>query len=118
MQRFHLAGVASIAALLALHAPARAQDVPTFRLTLRDHRFEPPELTVPAGTRFILVVKNADPTPAEFESKGLGAEKIISAGREATIRVGPLEAGRYPFEDEFNSQAKGVLIAVQQIAGE
>ncbi len=118
MRRIHLAGAAAIAALLAFHAPARAQDMPVFRLTLKGHRFDPAEMQVPAGVRFLLMVKNEDSTPAEFESKGLGAEKVISAGREATIRVGPLEAGRYPFEDEFNSQAKGVLIAVQKMAGE
>lgn len=118
MQRFHQAGAAAIAALLAFHVPARAQDAPTFRLTLKDHRFEPSELQVPAGVRFMLVVKNEDATPAEFESKELGAEKIISAGREATIRVGPLTAGRYAFEDEFNAQAKGTLVAVQKTAGE
>ncbi len=118
MHRLHLAGAASIAALLALHTPARAQDVPTFRLMLRDHQFAPAELQVPAGVRFILMVRNEDPTPAEFESNELGAEKVISAGREATIRVGPLEAGRYPFADEFNNQAKGALIAVQRTAGE
>jgi hypothetical protein len=118
MHRLHLAGAASVAALLALHAPARAQDVPTFRLTLKGHQFTPAELQVPAGVRFILMVRNEDPTPAEFESNELGAEKVISAGREATIRVGPLEAGRYLFADEFNSQAKGALIAVQKNAGE
>ena len=118
MQRLHLVGAASIAALLALHSPARAEEVPTFRLTLKGHQFTPAELQVPAGVRFVLVVKNEDTTPAEFESKGLGAEKIISAGREATIRVGPLAPGRYPFEDEFNNQAQGTVIAVQKTAGE
>ena len=118
MHRLHLAGAASIAALLALHASARAQDAPTFRLALKGHQFLPAELEVPAGVRFVLVVRNEDPTPAEFESKELGAEKVISAGREATIRVGPLAAGRYPFADEFNDQAKGALVAVQKTAGE
>lgn len=118
MQRLHLVGAASIATLLALHAPACAEDMPTFRLILKGHSFEPAELQVPAGVRFVLVVRNEDPTPAEFESKDLGAEKVISAGREATIRVGPLAAGRYSFEDEFNSQARGVLIAVQKAVGE
>ena len=112
--RIHTAGAIAIAALIALHTPARAQDVPTFRLTLKDHTFDPAELRVPANTRFVLVIKNDDATPAEFESKGLGAEKIISAGREATIRVSPLPAGRYPFEDEFNRAAQGVLIAVEK----
>jgi hypothetical protein len=37
MQRLHLVGAASIAALLALHPPTRAEDVLTFRLTLKGH---------------------------------------------------------------------------------
>jgi len=91
---------------------AMAQDAPTFRLTIKDHKFEPPTLTVPAGKRFILIVRNADDTPAEFESTGLGTEKVISGGREATIRVGPLKPGDYTFVDEYHQDtAKGVLTA-------
>ena len=118
MPRVRLIGAALLAAVLAAQVPAHAEDVPTFRLTLKGHQFSPAELQVPAGVRFMLVVKNEDPTPAEFESKELGAEKVISAGREATVRVGPLAAGRYPFEDEFNNQAKGALVAVQKTAAE
>ena len=96
-----------------LAGPAVAQEAPTFRLTLKDHIFTPAELTVPANKRIVIVVRNEDSTPAEFESRELGAEKIISPGREATIRVGPLAPGRYPFVDEFNQdKARGVLVAV------
>ena len=118
MPRVRLIGAALLAVMFAAQVPARAEDVPTFRLTLRGHQFSPSELQVPAGVRFMLVVKNEDPTPAEFESKELGAEKVISAGREATVRVGPLAARRYAFEDEFNNQAKGALVAVQKTAAE
>ncbi len=107
-----VAFAATLVAGGALYAPLRAEETPTFRLTLKNHVFDPAELTVPAGKRIILTVRNADDTPAEFESSGLGAEKVISAGREATIRVGPLAPGRYPFNDEFHQdQAHGVLIA-------
>ena len=82
---------------------------------LKDHKFEPASLTVPAGQKFVLKVRNGDDTPAEFESAALNVEKIISAGREATIRLGPLEPGRYEFVDEFHQhQARGVLIAVKE----
>lgn len=91
---------------------AWAEDPPTFRLLLQGNRFEPSELRVPAGTRFLLVVRNADPTVAEFESAELRVERVITAGRETTLRLGPLAPGRYPFEDEFHRDtAKGVLIA-------
>lgn len=110
--RLALLGVTALATLLAAPAPARADEPLTFRMTIKNHAFDPAELAVPAGKRLILLVRNADDTPAEFESRELGAEKVISAGREATIRVGPLAAGRYPFADEFHQdQAHGVLIA-------
>ncbi len=113
--RLHLLGVTALVALIAASGPARAQDPLTFRLTLKNHAFDPPELTVPAGKRLILIVRNADDTPAEFESRELGAEKVISPGREATMRLGPLAVGRYPFADEFHQdQARGVLIAVAE----
>lgn len=117
MRRFvmGLALAATMAGPLAVVGQARAQDLPTFRLTLKDHKFDPPALTVPAGQRFVLIVRNADDTPAEFESKRLGAEKVVSAGREATIRLGPLKSGAYPFADEYHEDsAKGVLT----VAGE
>ena len=110
--RLHLLGITALASLIAAPAPVWADETPTFRMTLKDHAFDPAELTVPAGKRLVLVVRNADDTPAEFESRELGAEKVISAGREATIWVGPLAAGRYPFADEFHQdQAHGALIA-------
>jgi hypothetical protein len=45
---------------------AVAADTPSVSLTLRNHRFEPVELEVPAGQKIELHVINADPTPAEF----------------------------------------------------
>ena len=115
--RPHILSALALAALLAI-SPAQAQDAPVFRLTLKDHKFEPAELTVPAGQRIVITVRNADATPAEFESKELGAEKVISARRESTVRVGPLQPGRYPFNDEFHPEAAGAVIAVQQAAKE
>lgn len=113
--RSYVVAIAAFAILLTTAGSARAEDPLTFRLTLKNHAFDPPELTVPAGKRLILVVRNADDTPAEFESRELGAEKVISPGREATMRLGPLAVGRYPFADEFHQdQARGVLIAVAE----
>ena len=110
--RLYLLGVAALAALVAAPASVRADEPLTFRIRIKNHAFDPAELTVPAGKRLVLIVHNADDTPAEFESRELGAEKVISAGREATIRVGPLAAGHYPFIDEFHQdQARGALIA-------
>ncbi len=86
-------------------------EVPEYTLTLREHRFEPAELTVPANTKVRLKVINSDSTPEEFESHELNREKLTAGGATATIFVGPLEAGRYPFFGEFNeASAQGVLV--------
>lgn len=114
--RFHLLGVTAMVSVMAAYGPAlAADDTPVFRLTLKDHKFDPPQITVPPGKRLLLIVRNGDDTPAEFESSKLGVEKVISAGREATIRLGPLTPGEYPFIDEFHQDlAKGVLIVSKE----
>lgn len=97
--------------ILLLWSAMAMAEVPEYTITLRDHRFEPAELTVPANTKVRLKVVNSDPTPEEFESHALNREKVIAAGATAMIFVGPLEPGRYPFVGEFNeASAQGVLI--------
>ena len=92
---------------------ARAAGEPEFTLTLRDHRFTPAEITVPANTRVKVIVDNQDPTPEEFDSHSLNREKVIPGKSKATIFVGPLAPGRYPFMGEFNAAtATGALIVV------
>jgi plastocyanin len=95
-----------------LLGPASALAAESFTLSIRDHRFEPAELEVPAGKKFTLVVKNEDATPEEFESKTLKREKIISGRSQAVIHLGPLEAGSYDFVGEFHeATAKGRIVA-------
>jgi len=97
------------AGLLALPALAAT---PEFTLVIKDHRFVPAELVIPAGQKVKLVVDNQDATPEEFESQRLNREKIIPGNSHAPVFVGPLEAGRYTFFGEFNpTTAQGVLIA-------
>jgi len=96
---------------LLLATAAYAAD-PEFSLAIKDHRFEPSELTVPAGQKIKLIVQNQDATPEEFESKSLKREKVIAGNSSATILVGPLTPGRYPFIGEYNEKtAQGVIIA-------
>jgi len=105
----------SIAIALACIAPiansAFAADA-EFQLVIKNHRFDPTDLNVPAGQRVKLIVQNLDSTPEEFESHTLNREKLIPAGAKVTIFIGPLKAGRYEFFGEFNeATAKGVVIA-------
>jgi len=100
--------------MLALCAalPAYAADAePAYTLSIKDHRFDPAELEVPAGKKIRLTVKNLDPTPEEFESKDLKREKVIKGGAEAVIMVGPLKPGTYRFYGEYNEKtAQGRII--------
>lgn len=81
-------------------------------LVIKDHRFEPAELRLPANERVKLVVHNQDATAEEFESHALNREKLVPAGARVTIYVGPLKPGRYDFVGEYHeATARGVVIA-------
>jgi plastocyanin len=89
---------------------AWAQQRTTIPLTLKDHRFEPAEPHASAGQPLTIVLKNLDPTPAEFESKTLRVEKVVVGGGQVTINIRPLAAGRYRFFDDFHEEAQGFLV--------
>ncbi|SNT00615.1 Cupredoxin-like domain-containing protein [Noviherbaspirillum humi] len=85
---------------------------PEVRISIQEHKFSPAEVKVPANQRVKLIVLNKDDTPEEFESSVLSVEKIIPGGNRATIFIGPLKPGRYPFMGEFHqSTAQGVVVA-------
>jgi plastocyanin len=98
------------ACCLAVAGAAFSAD-PTFEIAIRDHKFVPNEITVPAGQKVKLIVKNEDATPEEFDSKRLNREKVIPGRSQATIYIGPLKQGEYPFVGEFNeSTATGKIV--------
>src|SRR6185437_4922322 len=100
----------AIAAILVLASSlARADDL---TLTIKDHKFMPAEVKVPANKRVELTVVNEDATPEEFDSKALKVEKVIAGKSKGVVRIGPLKPGRYPFIGEYHeSTAKGVVVA-------
>lgn len=86
-------------------------ETPELLIRIKDHKFEPATLDVPVNTKVKLIVKNEDPTPEEFESDDLKREKVVAGNSSITIIVGPLAAGEYAFEGEFNAKtAQGKLI--------
>ncbi len=106
---------AAVSALVALGcatvAPARAE-TSTYHLTIKDHRFDPATLNIPAGKRVKLVIKNLDATPEEFDSSDLHREKVVPGGGEGSLYIGPLSAGTYRFVGEYNeATAKGEIVA-------
>ena len=61
---------------LCLDFPAIADDPAPINVTIKDHRFAPSEIHVPVGKRMVLVVRNEDATPEEFDSTALQIEKV------------------------------------------
>jgi len=99
----------TVAAIGLAPGSLRAQDV---TITIKNHRFTPSEVKVPANKRVQITVVNEDPTPEEFESREMKVEKVIPGKSKGVVRIGPLPPGRYPFFGEFNeATAKGVVIA-------
>lgn len=100
------------AALAALNATSvLADEQSIYELTIKDHRFDPAEIKVPAGTPIVLHIKNLDADAEEFDSDDLKTEKVVAGKGEGTIHIKPLKAGTYKFEGEYHEDtAKGVLI--------
>jgi hypothetical protein len=109
MPAFRMPGLVLGAFLLLGSLPAAAQDREA-SLTFRNHAFDPAELALPAGARIKLTVKNADATPAEFECTELRREKVVPAGGEGIVYLGPLKPGSYECFDDFHPETRGRLI--------
>lgn len=95
-----------------LAVAAWADETPTFEIAIKDHKFAPASLEVPAHQKIKLIVKNQDPTAEEFESYELNREKVIAGNSQAVVFIGPLDPGTYPFFGEFNpATAQGKIVA-------
>ena len=106
-----LAGTAVCLGFAAI-APSWADDVPTFEVSIKNHKFEPAALEVPANKKLKLVVKNQDATAEEFESYELNREKVVPANSQGIVFIGPLDPGTYPFFGDFNqATAQGKIVA-------
>jgi len=102
--------VVAISATMSFAVSAIAAP-PIYTIVIKDHRFVPEELEIPANTKVKLMVKNLDPTPEEFESYDLNREKVIGGGRQRVLFIGPLKPGTYGFFGDFNQKtAQGRII--------
>lgn len=102
---------ASLIWLGAAALPTAAFAMDEFTLTIRNHRYEPAELTIPAGTKVKLLISNADDTAEEFESFDLNREKVVAPGSQIQVIVGPLSSGKYEFFGDFHPDtARGHII--------
>ncbi|WP_426358178.1 cupredoxin domain-containing protein [Pseudocolwellia sp. HL-MZ19] len=89
-------------------------DKKIYYLTIKHHIFMPTTLTIPANEKVKIIIENHDDVAEEFESFDLNREKVIFAGRKATIYVGPLPEGTYEYFGEFHpNTARGKIIVVE-----
>ena len=79
---------------------ALADDLTTYQITLKDHRFTPAEIHVPTGKPFLVVVTNANDAADEFEMLLPALEKPLQPGQQGKLRIRPLGPGRFPFFGE------------------
>jgi len=113
----HATATSAIAAAFVLGVgfcafSAHAADSVEVSISIKDHKFDPSQVKVAAGTPVKLTVSNLDATAEEFESRALRVEKIVAGKSSAVIRLNPLAKGSYPFVGEYHEQtAVGVVIA-------
>ena len=100
----------AIAATVLLATAAQAQQATSLSISVKNHRFQPAELSAPANVPITLRVKNLDPTPMEFESVSLRVEKVVTGNSEGIVRLRPLSPGRYNFFDDFHQETNGTLV--------
>ncbi len=83
-------------------------------LVLRDHRFAPATLTVPAGQKVQVLLVNQDGATDEFDSRDLGVEELVTPHGQVSFSIGPLKPGTYAFMGEFHPDtAHGHVVAVE-----
>ena len=91
---------------------ALADELPTFKLQMKDGRFIPETIEVPANTRFRLEVKNEGPGATDFESLELKKELVLAPGVTRSLVFFPMQPGSYKFFDDFHpSTGQGRIIA-------
>jgi hypothetical protein len=91
---------------------AAAEDLATFSITLKNHRFTPAEIRVPTGKPFFVIVTNQDDTADEFEMSNPAIEKVIPPGEQGRVRMRPLGPGRFVFFGDFHRDtAQGVIVS-------
>ena len=97
--------------LSILHTQILVAKTKEYYLTIENHVFSPTKLVIQANEKVMLKITNKDPVAEEFDSFDLNREKVIFAGKQATIYIGPLEPGIYEYFGEFHpNSARGEII--------
>ena len=101
-----------LVAVLFFALQVRAEDIQSFQISIKDHKFSQNLITVKANEKFKLTIQNEDASSEEFESKTMAIEKFMGPKKSITVILGPLKPGTYEFYGEFHqSTAKGQVVA-------
>jgi plastocyanin len=101
--------LAAAAALLGASLAVAADHAPV-QIEIKAQAFVPTEIHVPAGVKIELHIVNDDDLPAEFESTDLSREIVVPAHRDVKVFIGPLDAGRYRFFNDFHQESEGYVV--------
>ncbi|MCE1181443.1 MAG: cupredoxin domain-containing protein [Rhodocyclales bacterium] len=96
--------LSAVFGLFLVSTATMADDMPTFKVLMKDGRIQPDAVEVPANTRFRLEIKNEGPGAAEFESLELKKELVLAPGVTRTMVFFPLKPGTYKFFDDFHPE--------------
>ncbi|MDN3576406.1 cupredoxin domain-containing protein [Chitinimonas viridis] len=94
--------LATALVLLLTASTSIAGELITHTITAEHGRLSPAVLTVPAGQRIKLVLRNGGQSPIEFENLRLRVEKVLAPGASSFVVLNPLRPGEYQFIDEFH----------------
>ena len=93
-------------------AVAAADEPSPIVIKLENHHFEPSEVHIPADKKVVILVKNLDATPDEFESAALHVSKVLPPKSETRVSIPATAHGHYTFVGEHHEKtARGVVIA-------
>jgi len=92
-----------------------SNDMVEIDLFIKDHKFEPEILELPAGKKIRITVHNQDATIEEFESIDLKREKIVLGNSKARVILAPLKPGEYKFFGDFHDEtAQGKIVITEE----
>ncbi|QZA09132.1 multicopper oxidase domain-containing protein [Mycolicibacter heraklionensis] len=118
-----VAAVAAVAVALGMGgpAPSGAAGVTgaarTIDVTLKDMRFSPDVIDVPAGTRLVLRVTNADGLPHDLHVDTGEHTPRLSRGQTAVLDLGAVQQDREAWCDVPGHRAAGMTMTIHAVGG-
>jgi Cupredoxin-like domain len=81
------------------------------RIKIENHRFTPSRIEIPVNTKVKVTIENLDNSKEEFDSYDLNREVVVKGKSSSSFYIGPLSAGEYEFEGEYNPKtAQGKVV--------